>query len=117
MKTTALLACCLLIGAGVPATAQISDDVVKIGVINDQNSQFAYAAGQTSVLAAKMAVEDFGGKVLGKPIEILSADHQNKPDTASVIVRKWADVEKVDAFADATGSGVALAIQQVAREK
>ena len=117
MKTTTLLACCLLIGAGAPATAQISDDVVKIGVINDQNSQFAYGTGLTSVLAAKMAVEDFGGKVLGKPIEILSADHQNKPDTASVIVRKWADVEKVDAFADATGSGVALAIQQVAREK
>jgi branched-chain amino acid transport system substrate-binding protein len=68
-------------------------------------------------MAAKMAVEDFGGRVLGKPIEILSADHQNKPDTASVIVRKWADVDKVDAFADGTGSGVALAIQQVAREK
>lgn len=117
MKPATLLACCLLIGAGAPATAQISDDVVKIGVINDQNSQFAYAAGQTSVMAARMAVEDFGGKVLGKPVEVLSADHQNKPDIASVIVRKWADVDKVDAFADATGSGVALAIQQVAREK
>lgn len=117
MRLIGLIACGALIGAMGSAAAQVSDDVVRIGVINDQNSQFAYGAGLTSVMAARMAVQDFGGKVLGKPIEILSADHQNKPDVASGIVRKWADVDKVDAFADATGSGVALAIQEVAREK
>lgn len=117
MRLIGLIACGALIGAMGSAAAQVSNDVVRIGVINDQNSQFAYASGQTSVAAARMAVQDFGGKVLGKPIEVLSADHQNKPDIASGIVRKWADVDKVDAFADATGSGVALAIQEVAREK
>ncbi|MGB3045279.1 MAG: ABC transporter substrate-binding protein [Xanthobacteraceae bacterium] len=117
MRLIGLIAWGALIGAMGSAVAQVSNDVVRIGVINDQNSQFAYASGQTSVAAARMAVQDFGGKVLGKPIEVLSADHQNKPDVASGIVRKWADVDKVDAFADATGSGVALAIQEVAREK
>lgn len=99
------------------AFAQISDDVVRIGVINDQSGQFAYGTGQASVLAAKMAAEDFGGKVLGKPIEILSADHQHKPDIGSSIARRWADTEKVDAFADGASSSVALAVQQIAREK
>jgi branched-chain amino acid transport system substrate-binding protein len=107
----------VLVGTGGASHAQVSDDVVRIGVINDQSSQFAYASGHISVAAARMAVEDYGGKVLGKKVEVLSADHQNKPDIASAIVRKWADTEKVDAFADATGSGVALAIQEVAREK
>lgn len=117
MKFATAFVFCSALAFSTPGAAQISDDVVRIGVINDQNSQFSYASGLTSVAAARMAVEDFGGKVLGKKIEILSADHQNKADIASGLVRKWADVDKVDAFADATGSGVALAIQEVAREK
>src|SRR6516164_7081540 len=76
------------------AQAQIANDVLKIGVLNDQSGVYADIGGKWSVEAAKMAVEDFGGKVLGAPIQILSADHQNKPDLASTIARQWYDVDK-----------------------
>lgn len=99
------------------AQAEISDGVVKLGVINDQSGLYADLAGQGSVEAARMAVEDFGGKVNGKPIEILSADHQNKPDVGSNIVRQWIDVEGVDAVVDVPTSSVALAVQKVTAEK
>ena len=82
------------------ALAQISGDAVKIGVINDQSGLYADLAGQGSVEAARMAVEDFGGSVNGAPIEVLSADHQNKPDVGSNIVREWIDVEDVDVIVD-----------------
>src|SRR5690606_1002565 len=78
---------------------------------------YADFGGVTSVDAARMAVEDFGGTVLGKKIEILSADHQNKPDVASGIARQWFDVEGVDAIADLTNSAVALAVQGLAQER
>jgi branched-chain amino acid transport system substrate-binding protein len=71
------------------ATAQISDDVVKIGVLTDMSSLYADATGKGSLAATQMAVEDFGGKVKGKPIEVLSADHQNKPDVGTSIARSW----------------------------
>jgi branched-chain amino acid transport system substrate-binding protein len=100
-----------------PASAQISGDAVKIGVLNDQSGLYADFGGTGSVLAARMAVEDFGGTVLGKPIEILSADHQNKVDLASATARQWIDVDGVDAFADLTNSAVALAIQNLTRER
>ena len=99
------------------ARAQISDDVVKIGVINDQASLYADLTGQGSVIAARLAVEDFGGQVLGKPIEVVFADHQNKPDVGSTIANRWIDVEKVDAIADAPTSSVALAIQEITKNK
>jgi branched-chain amino acid transport system substrate-binding protein len=99
------------------ASAQISRDTVKIGVITDHNGFLASISGRGSVLAAKMAIEDFGGKVLGKPIELVDADHQNKPDIASGIARKWIDADGVDMIADLTNSSVALAVQSVAKEK
>lgn len=97
--------------------AQISGDVVKIGVLNDQSGLYSDFGGSGSVLAARMAVEDFGGTVLGKPIEILSADHQNKVDIASNVARQWLDVDGVDAFADLTNSAVALAVQGLTKER
>ncbi len=113
---TALVSAALVLGSGA-ADAQISGDAVKIGVLNDQSGLYADFGGTGSVLAAKMAVEDFGGSVLGKPIQILSADHQNKVDLAASTARQWIDVEGVDAFADLTNSAVALAIQNLAKER
>ena len=100
-----------------PAHAQISDNVVKIGVLNDQSSLYADLSGQGSVVAARMAVEDFGAAAKGLKVEILSADHQNKPDVGSNITRQWIDVDKVDVIVDVPNSGVALAVNQVVREK
>ena len=99
------------------ARAQISDDVVKIGVLNDQTGLYADLGGPGSVVAAKMAVEDFGGKVLGKPIEIVSGDHQNKSDVGAAIAREWFDVGKVDMAIGFDHSAVALAVSQLAAEK
>ena len=99
------------------AQAQISDDVVKIGVLTDMSSLYSDATGKGSVLAVQMAVQDFGGKVKGKAIEIVSADHQNKPDTGSAIARKWYDEEKVDAIVDVPTSSIALAVAGISRDK
>ena len=99
------------------AHAQISDDVVKIGVLNDQTGLYADLGGPGSVVSAKMAVEDFGGKVLGKPIEIVSGDHQNKSDVGAAIAREWFDVGKVDLAIGFDHSAVALAVSQLAAEK
>ncbi|KGD95020.1 MULTISPECIES: ABC transporter substrate-binding protein [Rhizobium/Agrobacterium group] len=94
-----------------------SDGKVKIGILNDQSGVYADFGGKSSVEAAKMAVEDFGGKVLGAPIEIVDADHQNKPDIASNIARQWYDTEQVDAIMELTTSSVALAVQAIGKEK
>lgn len=111
-------ALCLTAALGAPlAMAQPTSDVVRIGVLNDQSGLYADFGGPTSVEAARMAVEDFGGQVLGKKIEIVSADHQNKADIAASTARKWFDVDGVLAVADLTNSAVALAVQQVAKEK
>ena len=88
-----------------------------LGFFNDQSGPYADLGGKTSVEAARMALEDVGGKVLGKPIEIISGDHQNKPDVASSIARRWFDIDEMSAIADLTNSGVALAVQQIAREQ
>jgi branched-chain amino acid transport system substrate-binding protein len=112
----AVLAAATLAFAG-GASAQISDGVVKIGVMSDLAGPYADLSGKGSVEAARMAVADFGGKVKGMPIEILSADHQNKPDVASGIARQWYDADKVDMITDLVTSSTALAVQQVAREK
>jgi branched-chain amino acid transport system substrate-binding protein len=100
-----------------PAAAQVSDDAVRIGILNDQSGVYADFGGKWSVEAAKMAVEDFGGKVLDKSIEVVTADHQNKPDVATGVARRWYDVDKVDAIMELTTSSVALAVQDLSKEK
>jgi len=100
-----------------PANAQISDDVVKIGVLTDMSSLYADATGKGSLAAVEMAVADYGGKVKGKPVEVISADHQNKPDVGVNIARNWYDNEKVDTIVDVPTSSVALPILALTREK
>jgi branched-chain amino acid transport system substrate-binding protein len=99
------------------ASAQISDDIVKIGVLTDMSGPASTPTGQGSVTAAQMAVEDFGGKVLGKPISVIVGDHQLKPDIGSGIARRWYDTEQVDLIVDVPVSAVGLAVQSVANEK
>jgi branched-chain amino acid transport system substrate-binding protein len=99
------------------ATAQISDDVVRIGVLNDQSNVYADLGGPGSVIAARMAIEDVGGKVLGKPVDILAADHQSKADIGASIARQWFDADKVDMVIGFDNSSVALAVEQVAFQK
>lgn len=111
----------LLLAAGVfavvPAHAQISDGVVKIGVMNDQSGTYADLAGPGSVVAARMAIEDFGAAKKNMKVEVVVADHQNKPDVGSSIARQWFDADKVDVIVDVPTSSVVLAVNQVAREK
>jgi branched-chain amino acid transport system substrate-binding protein len=102
---------------GGAANAQISDDVVKIGVLTDMSSLYADATGKGSVAAVQMAVADYGGKVKGKPVEVISADHQNKPDVGVNIARNWYDNDKVDAIFDVPTSSVALPVSALTREK
>ena len=99
------------------ASAQISDDVVKIGVLSDQAGPGAFASGASAAYAARMAVRDFGGSVLGKPIVVIDADFQNKTDIAVTIARRWFDTENVDVIADLPFSSAALAVQEIARTK
>ena len=99
------------------AGAQVSDGVVKIGVLTDMTGLYSDLSGRGSVAAAQMAVEDFGGKVMGKRIEVVAADHQNKPDVGASIARRWFDLERVDAIADVPTSSVAFAVQEIARQK
>src|SRR5947207_3364697 len=118
MLTKTLIAALTAVLLGAPAAhAQISDGIVKIGVLNDQSSLYADLAGQGSVVAARMAVEDFGADKKGLKVEIVSADHQNKADVGSQIARQWYDAEKVDMIMDVPNSGVALAVNQITRDK
>jgi branched-chain amino acid transport system substrate-binding protein len=107
----------LVFASGGAANAQISDDVVKIGVLTDMSSLYADATGKGSLAAVQMAVADYGGKVKGKPVEVISADHQNKPDLGVSIARNWYDNEKVDAIFDVPTSSVALPVSALTREK
>jgi branched-chain amino acid transport system substrate-binding protein len=109
-------AICLLMLIGIP-TARASDGIVRIGVLNDQSGVFADSSGAGSTLSARMAAEDFGGKVAGLQIEVIAADHQNKPDVGVAIARNWYDNEKVDAVFDVPTSSVALPISALTREK
>ena len=99
------------------ARAQVSDGVVKIGVLADMSGLYADLSGPGSVAAAQMAVEDFGGTVLGRRVVVVSADHQNKPDVGASIARAWYDREQVDAVVDVPVSSVAFAVQQASRER
>ena len=100
-----------------PALAEVSDGKVKIGILNDQSGVYADFGGKSSYQAALMAVEDFGGKVLDAPIEVVTADHQNKADIASNIARQWYDTEQVDSIMELTTSSVGLAVQALSLEK
>ncbi|NOG72720.1 ABC transporter substrate-binding protein [Roseicella sp. DB1501] len=97
--------------------AHLSDEVVRIGVLNDQSSVYADIGGQGSVAAARLAAAEFGNKVLGRPIEIVFADSQNRADIASATARRWIDSERVDVIADGSASSSSLAIQEVTKEK
>ena len=99
------------------AQAEIKSDAIRIGVLTDMSGAFATAMGPGSVEAARMAAEEFGGAINGKPIQILQADHQNKPDVASSLARQWFDRDGVQAIADGGASAAALAVQEVVREK
>src|SRR4051794_1996717 len=99
------------------AQSRISDDTVKIGVLTDMSSLYADNSGPGSVAAAQMAVADFGGTVLGKKIEVVSADNLNKPDVGAGIANRWIDTEGVDVIVDVPNSAVALAVQEITRTK
>ena len=99
------------------ANANLSDDMVKIGVLSDMSGVYKALEGPGAVIAAEMAVEDFGGKVLGKPIEIVSADHQNKPDIGASTAREWIDAENVDMITALDNSSVALSVQGLASDR
>ena len=114
MRTASRL---LALACLVPLAALAQGKVVKIGVMNDMSGPYADLSGQGSVVAAKMAAEEFGNKVAGMPIEIVSADHQNKPDIASSIATKWFDVDGVDVIVDVPNSGCALAVAKVTADK
>jgi len=117
-KRTVLAAVSLALAAVASAAqAQVSDGVVKIGVLSDMSSLYSDIGGSGSTVAARMAVEDFGAAKKGMKVEIVSADHQNKPDVGSAIARQWYDVDKVDVIVDVPNSGVALAVNQVTRDK
>jgi branched-chain amino acid transport system substrate-binding protein len=109
----ATLACAL---AG-PAAAQISDDVVRIGIMSDMAGPYSGNGGPGSVLAARMAIEDFGGKVNGKPVELVVVDDQNKPDVGLNAARKWIEVDKVDTILGGSASSIALGVQTLLKEK
>jgi branched-chain amino acid transport system substrate-binding protein len=111
-----LTAIAVAFGCG-SAQAQYSDGTIKIGVMNDMSGTYSDLSGQGSVVAARMAVEDFGAAAKGMKVEIVSADHQNKPDVGSNVVRTWIDVDKVDVIVDVPTSSVALAVNEIVRDK
>ena len=114
----ATAAAAVALTAGITAeAAAFSDGKIKIGVLNDQSGLYADLGGQGSVLAARLAIEDMGGSLDGTPVEVVFADHQNKPDVGSNIARQWYDVEQVDLIVDVPNSAVALAVNEVTREK
>lgn len=110
-STAALLASVV----GTPASA--ADDVIKIGVMTDQNGSYAYVAGRGTIEGVNLAVEDFGGKVNGKRIEVITGDDQNKPDVAAGIARKWIDVDGVNVILAGGGTASTIAALNVTKEK
>lgn len=97
--------------------ARADDKVIRIGVMNDMSGPYADFQGPGSVLAAQMAVEDYGGKAAGRPVEVISGDHQNKPDIGAALAREWIDTKGVDAIVDLPNSAVALAVNQIVKDK
>jgi branched-chain amino acid transport system substrate-binding protein len=112
-----LAASALLVFTALPAGAQVSDDVVRIGVLGDMSGIYNDLSGKGAVEAVRMAVEDFGGTVLGKKIDVIFADHLNKADVGAAKAREWFDTGGVDLINDLANSGVARAVAAVAKEK
>src|SRR5450755_950701 len=122
MKLKQLAAACTMalasmFGVATTAQAQISGDVIRIGIITDMSSLYADIDGPAGAEAIRMAVADMGGAINGKKIEVLVADHQNKPDVAAAKAREWFDQQGVDMLIGGTNSGTALAMAKVAAEK
>ncbi|MFN7008622.1 MAG: ABC transporter substrate-binding protein [Allorhizobium sp.] len=117
MRNKLIASMAAVLASSTAAYAEPSDGKVKIGILNDQSGVYADFGGKFSYEAAKMAVEDYGGKVLGVPVEVVTADHQNKPDIASNIARQWYDTEQVDTIMELTTSSVGLAVQALSNEK
>jgi branched-chain amino acid transport system substrate-binding protein len=115
-RLISLAALATAVGCGA-AQAQYSDGTIKIGVMNDMSGTYSDLSGQGSVIAARMAVEDFGAAANGMKVEIIGADHQNKPDVGSNVARTWLDVDKVDVIVDVPTSSVALAVNEIVRDK
>jgi branched-chain amino acid transport system substrate-binding protein len=118
MKTTIsalMLSTALALGAATGASAQ--DKTVKIGNLTDMSGLYSDLGGAGSTIAAQMAVEDSGLAAKGWKIDVIAADHQNKPDVGATTARQWIDVEKVDVIVDVLNSGVALAVNNVVKEK
>jgi len=117
MKSMVVGSAVLALALVTPALAQVSDDVVKIGVLTDMTGVTSDITGKGSVIAAELAVKEFGGTVLDKPVQVIFADHQHKTDVGASIARQWFDADKVDAVVDVPNSAVALAVQSLARDK
>ncbi|WP_430440939.1 ABC transporter substrate-binding protein [Shinella sp.] len=118
MRNSLIASTAILLSMGTAAiAADVSDGKVKIGILNDQSGVYADFGGKWSYEAAKMAVEDYGGKAAGAPVEVVTADHQNKADIASNIARQWYDTEQVDSIMELTSSSVGLAVQALSKEK
>ncbi len=116
MKTILTLAAALLASSAISNAAELSGGSVKIGVMNDQSGTYSDFGGKGSVAAAEIAIEEFNPSAKGIKVELISADHQTKPDVASAMARKWYETEQVDAIADLTGSSVAIAVNNMARD-
>src|SRR6516165_11438399 len=116
-KNATLASLALLATVACMSAALAQDRPVKIGILNDQASVYSAITGPGSVAAARLAIEDMGGSLFGKPIELVSADHGHKPDVGSAIARRWYDTEGVGAIFDIYSSGVALAVQGIAEQK
>ncbi|PZU24235.1 MAG: ABC transporter permease [Shinella sp.] len=116
MKTILTLAAALLASSAISNAAELSGGSVKIGVMNDQSGTYSDFGGKGSVVAAEIAIEEFNPSAKGIKVELISADHQTKPDVASAMARKWYETEQVDAIADLTGSSVAIAVNNMARD-
>ena len=117
MRTKMMLLATVAALAATPTHADMSNGVIKIGVLNDQSALYADMSGQGSVWAAKKAIEDFGGAAKGLKVEVVFADHQNKADVGAGIARQWYDQDGVDLIVDVPNSSVALAVNQITREK
>lgn len=116
-KMIALAAAAMLTAGAAQAQGKVSGDTVKIGVLTDMSGVYTAIAGPGSVVAAQLAIEDFGGTVLGKPVQLVSADHQNKGDLASSIAREWIDRQGVDMITDLVTSSTGIAVQKLASAK
>jgi branched-chain amino acid transport system substrate-binding protein len=119
MKATLspLAAAALALATAAGAQAQVSNDVVKVGLLVDMSGLYSDLSGPGSVIAARMAIDDFGGEVLGKPVELVSSDSLNKADVASSKAREWFDTGHVDAILDLVPTNAALAVMEIAAQK